>query len=380
MNVTFLCDYAEEGWPSMDLVGTLLPEAVGQLDPTIEIERLQPPAPRWFGRAGDGVRIPPIRERLFNRYVYYPGWLRRRLPEGGVFHVLDHSYAHLVHQLPGTRTVVTCHDLDAFACVMEPASLPQPWLFRRAVSRTMRGLQEAAAVVCVSEGVRDALVQAGVAPRARTFVVPNGIHPAFASRPRPEDEAEADRLLGGAQKPDGIDLLHVSIPVARKRIDVALHVLRRLGEAQGTVRLIRAGGALPGELRDLARRLGVLEHVIELPFLSPGVLAAVYRRSNVLLVTSDREGFALPIVESLACGTAVVANDLPVLRQTGGCVARYCHTTDLGGWCHEIRHVLSQSPEDVRNWRARAQAHAARFSWHAAAQRLVPLYRELDSR
>lgn len=379
MKVTFLCDYAEEGWPSMDLVGTMVPEAVRQFDPTIHVERLQPTARRWFGTRNDG-RILPIRERLINRYVYYPRWLRRQLPDCGVFHVLDHSYAHLVHQLPADRTVVTCHDLGAFACVLNPAGARQPWLFRQAVSRTMLGLQSAAAVVCVSQWVRDELVQAGLASRARTFVVPNGIHPAFTASPHPDDEAEADRLLGAGRNGGTVDLLHVGIPIGRKRIDVALQVLKGLRQSHRNARLIRIGGPLPGELRDLARRLGVSEHVIDLPFLPPAVLAAVYRRSSVVLVPSDHEGFALPIVESLACETPVVANDLPVLHETGGAVVRYCTNTDVEGWCREIVDVLSRSEDETRNWQASARAHSAAYNWSAAAGRLVPVYRELNSR
>jgi glycosyltransferase involved in cell wall biosynthesis len=211
---------------------------------------------------------------------------------------------------------VTCHDLDAFACVMTPASAPQPWLLRQAVSRTMDGLRRAAAVVCVSHSVRDALIQRGLAASERTVVVANGVHPAFMGDPPPNDRADADRLLDGAAgRRATVDLLHVGIPVERKRIDVALRVLARLRTARRDARLVRVGGALPPGMRELARRLGVFDHVVELPFLSPGVLAAVYRRAGVLLVPSDREGFALPIVESLACGTPVIARRVGALPE-----------------------------------------------------------------
>jgi glycosyltransferase involved in cell wall biosynthesis len=381
MRVTFLCDYAEEGWPSMDLVGTLVPDALRSLDCSIEVARLQPSARRWYGPVRRDRRVSSIRERLINRYVYYPRWLRGQPTDSGVFHVLDHSYAHLVHDLPRTRTVVTCHDLDAFACVMTPASSPQPWLLRQAVSRTMDGLRRAAAVVCVSRSVRDAVIQRGLAAPETTVVVANGVHPAFMGDPPPNDRAEADRLLDGAAgRRATVDLLHVGIPVERKRIDVALRVLARLQTGRRDARLVRVGGALPPSMRELARRLGVFDRVVELPFLSPGVLAAVYRRAGVLLVPSDREGFALPIVESLACGTPVIANDLPVLHETGNGLVRYRRNDDIEGWCRDIDGVLSRTPDETRAWRASAAAYAGAFTWRSAAERLVPIYRELSSR
>ena len=55
-----------------------------------------------------------------------------------------------------------------------------------------------------------------------------------------------------------------------------------------------------------------------LPFVSPEVLAAVYRRAAMTLLPSESEGFGLPVLESLACGTPVVLSDIPVLREIGG--------------------------------------------------------------
>lgn len=380
ITVAFACDYAEEGWPSMDMVGTLLPQALAQADPGVRVERLQPRARRWFGPEAPSGWSPSIRERLINRYFYYPRWLRRQQRERRVFHVVDHTYAHLVHQLPASRTVVTCHDLDAFGCLLDPARTPRPVLFRRAVMRTMRGLQRAARVVCVSRAVCEELIAAGVVERSRTLVVPNGIHPAFTAAPDEGADAEAARLLGAPGRDGALDLLHVGIPIPRKRIDVALDVLARVRRTVPSARLIRVGGPLPADSRALAARLGVAEHVVQLPFVPPQLLAAVYRRASALIVPSDREGFALPVAEALACGTPVLANDLPALRETGGTLAQYRSNTDVEGWCRDIAALGARTSGQAGRWRDSARAHAARFTWGAAAERLAPIYRELSSR
>ena len=77
---------------------------------------------RCFGSVPVLGRRPWFRnaDRLLNRFVNYPRYLRQHASEFDVFHIVDHSYAQLVHELPAARTVVTCHDLDTFRCLLDP--------------------------------------------------------------------------------------------------------------------------------------------------------------------------------------------------------------------------------------------------------------------
>ncbi len=380
LRLAFVCDYAEEGWPSMDLLAAMLPRAVeGLADTALRVDRLQPSAPRRLQRVAGTRWSAAIGDRLINRYLDYPRWLRARVTGHRVFHILDHTYAHLVHVLPAQRTIVTCHDLDAFRCVLQPDSAPRPWLFRRLVRRTLRGLHQAARVACVSGAVCDELVAAGLVERSRTIVVRNGVHPAFSSAADPAADAEAVRHLGPRGGENDIELLHVGIPIPRKRIDRAIEVLAAVSRVRPGARLVRVGGPLTPDLLARAARLGVAAQIVELPPLTAEVLAAVYRRASVVLVPSDAEGFGLPVIEALACGTPVVASDLPSLRQTGGCAARYRAPDDVNGWCSEVWAASGLSRDELERWRSGALSHAARFTWRAAAEALVPVYRELNS-
>ncbi len=379
LRVAFVCDYAEEGWPSMDLVGTMLPAAVAEAGGSAaDVARLQPAGKSRLRRVAGEHWPGPIGDRLINRYVDYPRWLRANASTDGVFHVLDHTYGHLVDALPAHKTVVTCHDLDAFRCVIDGGASPRAWVLRPMVRRSLRGLQRAAKVVCVSVAVREELAATDLVESSRLLVVPNGVHPAFTPSRDAAADAEAARLLDG-QTRDGIELLHVGIPVPRKRIDRALAVLAAVSRVRPAARLIRVGGPLTPDLHARAERLGVAAKVLELPRLTPEVLAAVYRRANVLLMPSDAEGFGLPVIEALACGTPVVASHLPSLRETGGSAARYVMADDVTGWCSEVWGVVGRSPQEVEQWRVGALAHAARFTWRAAAEALLPVYRELNS-
>ena len=106
LSVGVVADYAEEGWPSMDLAAELLVEALRAHTPHAPA-LLRPRMPRPFGRVLRGWGAARNADRMMGRHLAYPRWLRGRAGEFGLFHVADHSYAHLVRVLPAERTVVT---------------------------------------------------------------------------------------------------------------------------------------------------------------------------------------------------------------------------------------------------------------------------------
>jgi rhamnosyl/mannosyltransferase len=152
------------------------------------------------------------------------------------------------------------------------------------------------------------------------------------------------------------------------------------GELGPRVRLVRIGGPLTAAQQALARRLGIADAVVSLPFLSRSMLAATYRRASVLLLPSRAEGFGLPIVEALACGAPVVASDLAVLREIGGDAVAYCPVGDVPAWCRAVVELLRERDARVipdASRRQAAVAHASRFSWRAYARQMESIYDEL---
>jgi glycosyltransferase involved in cell wall biosynthesis len=138
-------------------------------------------------------------------------------------------------------------------------------------------------------------------------------------------------------------------------------------------RLIRVGGGLSPEHCRVAGLLGIKDRIVIMPFLERKVLAAVYRRAAVVLLPSDAEGFALPLVEAMACGRPVVVSDIPVLREVGGDAASYCSVADVTSWIQTVGALL-EGRDDSNQVRARI-AWAARFSWDTYSARTVEVYR-----
>ena len=143
---------------------------------------------------------------------------------------------------------------------------------------------------------------------------------------------------------------------------------------------MRFGGPLTAAQRVIARDLNVLDGVVELPFVDRTTLAALYRRATLALLPSEREGFGLPLVESLACGTPVVASDIPALREVGGSAASYCPVADINAWRDRILALLGERDKAPAEWRARRQAgreRAAEFRWSRYTDRVTQVYYRL---
>jgi glycosyltransferase involved in cell wall biosynthesis len=100
----------------------------------------------------------------------------------------------------------------------------------------------------------------------------------------------------------------------------------------------------------------------------------------VALLTSDREGFGLPVVEALASGTPMAVSDIPVLREVGGDAVTYCPVGAVGAWSTAILALLDERARNPDAWEARRAAgrvHAANFSWSRYTADVVELYRAL---
>jgi glycosyltransferase involved in cell wall biosynthesis len=364
LRVAIVADLLEERWPSMDLVAEMLMTHVAASE-TVAASLLRPSF-AWpaFGGNGNGA-APPTIQRIAHRFWSYPRWLRQQFP-ADVYHIVDHSYAHLAHDLPAGRVVVTCHDTDAFQALVRPgqrgSGLPL-WLVKRVAS----GLRRAATVVCDSEATRSELVAASLVPIERTIVLPIGVHPQCTPTPDRVADAAAAKLTGDC---GSSELLHVGSTIPRKRIDVLLDLFAEVVKRRPDARLWRVGGTFTSEQARRAATLGIDGRINVMPFVSREMLAALYRRAHLVLLPSEREGFGLPVVEAMACGTPVICSDLPVLREVGGDAAEYCPVAQPLAWAQRVDELLLERERHAERWRARqirGLSRAASFSWQRYA-------------
>jgi glycosyltransferase involved in cell wall biosynthesis len=237
-------------------------------------------------------------------------------------------------------------------------------------------MQKAAHTIFVSRAVREAALRLRLVCESKSSVIPMGVHPSCTPLSNEEADRRAYRLLEGAGRRPL--LLHVGSVVPRKRIDVLLQVTAQVSGVLPDTVLVRVGGNLTEEQRRLAIKLGIEGRVVELPYLDRDVLAAVYRRADLVLQPSDAEGFGLPLVEAMACGCPVMASDLPVLREVGGAAALYCPVGDVKRWSEQVIQFLQSScggpSEEMQDAMAR---QAAKFGWVETTRQVVQIYEQL---
>jgi glycosyltransferase involved in cell wall biosynthesis len=265
-----------------------------------------------------------------------------RLPR--VLRRLRPALAHFQHSVPlgwRGRSIVTVHDLSF---EREPTLMGR-WdrlVFRTFVPRSVRRAER---VFAVSDRTRRDLIDLYEIPTSRIVVTPNAADPAFSP---------------GAAASNGY-LLFVGAIQTRKDPLAAADAAREVG-----LPLVVAGPEKePALARQLRERGARLRGYVEKP-----ELADLYRGAAALVLPSRYEGFGLPVLEAMACGTPVVAADDAAMREVGGDAAVYASP---GALADAIRRALSERDKLVSAGLERVRA----FSWEETARRAVAAYREV---
>jgi glycosyltransferase involved in cell wall biosynthesis len=369
--LALLGDFREEGWPSMDLCAEMLARHLrqDQAQRLTLVEGCPPFRARLqrlplFGRR----RAARNGDRLLNRLWDYPRHARRLHAGADLFHVVDHSYAQLLHALPAGTAGVYCHDLDTFRCVLEPAAEPRPRWFRVMARHILAGLQKAAVVFHSTAAVRAEIERHGLVNPSRLVHAPLGVAPEF----RPTGPPHPDTLSLPSQLGGRPYVLHVGSNIPRKRIDVLLAVFARMHERLPDLCLVKVGGEWNATQRELVERQRLTDAVVCLAGVERATLAHLYRNASLVLMPSEAEGFGLPVLEALACGAAVLASDLPVFREVARDAAFYAPVGNVEAWT-EIGLELLRNPVRAGSVSARV-AQAAQFSWQRHAEIIADAY------
>ncbi len=290
--------------------------------PGIDLELLA------FGGAGRLSSV--VRDAL-----WYPIGLARRARAVDVLHCTTFRGP------AGARvpTVLTVHDL---AILRFPEVFPR-WhrLYGRAgLSRVLRGAE---AIVAVSEFTKAETVELAGVPAERIRVVPNGVDSLFvAEGPR----AEGDYVLA------------VATLEPRKNLS----------------RAVEAAGLAAVELRVVgARGWGGVDAPGWVGEIPDAQLAALYRGARCVLYPSLYEGFGLPVLEAMACGTPVVTSREGATAEVAGGAAILVDPRDAGSIAAGIEEAELRRDELVPLGLARART----FAWERAADSVVELWREV---
>ena len=320
--------------------------------------RLCPPMIRRWTRlpvVGGGSRAL-LGDRLTGRLWDYPRWLRPRRDDFDVFHIVDHSYAHLIRALPAERTIVTCNDTDAFeaaregaASRLDPVAASRGARARRHLARLARGVHQRSHAT----GSDCDRPRRSVTHECRLSRRASDVHAGARREGRRRDRC-GNSALAASRCCTCRARFRASASTCCSRCSAGSAALARC-QARARRRSVDARAAA-------ARRApqGASSRIVQLPFLERPQLAALYRRASVVVLPSDREGFGLPVVEAMACGTPVIASDIPALREVGGTAAIYVPPGDVDRWVEALAQLRRRATQIPRLASAAAPRVSAR--------------------
>ena len=234
--------------------------------------------------------------------------------------------------------------------------------------RMIRGAMAAAdAMISVSAGLKAAMVGLGAHPDAIT-VLRNGVDLAQFS---PPEDRDAARAALGLEAPTLVSVGHL---IERKGHH---HAIGALAHLPGWRLLVVGDGPERGRLEALAAKLGVADRVRLLGARPHGALAKIYGAADVLILASSREGWANVLLEAMACGTPVVASDIPgngevVQRREAGLIAE---RNTAEGFADAVRSLWAAPPA-----RDAVRAYAEAFSWDATSAGQMEVFEQARAR
>jgi glycosyltransferase involved in cell wall biosynthesis len=267
------------------------------------------------------------------------------------------------------RRVVTLHDAIAFEY---PQGYPflNNLLHRTYVPATLGNVD---AVATDSEHARGALVRyLGLRPE-RVPVVPLGVD---GGRFRPVAPEQA-RAVAARYGLDGPFVLYVGAYQARKNILALIDAFARVRRERPELRLALAGPspwAYPA-LRERLEGLGSAA-VRALGYVADADLPSLYGAASVYVLPSLYEGFGIPVLEAMACGTPVVCSTASSLPEVAGDAALLVDPHDRDAIAAALGRVVSE-PGLAADLRRRGLARAGRFTWERTAAGYAALYQRL---
>jgi alpha-1,3-rhamnosyl/mannosyltransferase len=229
-------------------------------------------------------------------------------------------------------------------------------------------LRQAVRIVAISQFTKhEAQTRLGIDP-ARIDVVPLAPSQVFT----PQGAAEAAPALASHELVDRNYILSVSTLEPRKNFDGLLTAYLHLPAAlRARMPLAIAGGrgwgsSLAGSEAKAALACGQLRLLGHVP---DEDLRALYARSACFAFVSHYEGFGLPVIEAMACGSAVVASNTTAVAEVAGEAAITVNPADPAAITEALRAVL-EDPAHTEKLRAAGLARAAGYTWEATADRL----------
>ncbi len=289
------------------------------------------------------------------------------------------------YTLPSTSKISlisTIHDLTFFD-FPQYHSKSKVMFFRKAIADACK---RADVIICVSQHTKSRLIEL-FDPKGEVSVIPHGVD---TGRFKPEedfvgqDQKIIDELILGDDF-----ILYLGTVEGRKRIDVlvkAFDLLIKDKLIQNNVKLVMAGknGWKTAEVEAAIKESPNSARILRLGWVADEAVPSLIRRSLAVVYPSQAEGFGLPVLEAMACGSKIITTQDTVMAEISNDVAYLCEpglpesleVAINSALCDLTNYSGSSNGEAVFNTRKQMGLYLARkSSWQESAKRHAEIYR-----
>ncbi|MCL4266211.1 MAG: glycosyltransferase family 4 protein [Anaerolineae bacterium] len=323
----------------------------------------------------DSVRLspwplPPVSEQIqqvvtaVSPFSLSQQWqIPRLLRQHGA--AVYHSPFYLMPYRPGLSTILTVHDLI-------PQLFPTYFSVRtRLLSEitTRLALRCADHLIVDSVATRQDVLQRYAIKPERVTAVPLAPDPRFT----PQSAADVQRIRAQYQLPANY-VLYLGINKPHKNLVQLVEAWTAVHPSSVTLVIAGAWDGRYPEARERTQQLAAGEAIRFIGPVADADLPGLYSGAHFFIFPSLYEGFGLPVIEAMACGTAVITSHVSSLPEVAGEAALYVNPHDTADITRQINHLLD-NPALIAAYRQKSLAQAQKFTWRDTAVATLNLYR-----
>ncbi|MEC7641338.1 MAG: glycosyltransferase family 1 protein [Nitrospinota bacterium] len=286
------------------------------------------------------------------------------LDEVDIFHFTG-DIAYPLKNIPTIATICDLYHLRHPECVDKKFRIDQPLFIKK--------IKAVSKIIAISEFTKQDLIELCGIQEKKIIVIHLGVdHSVFQT----SDPLKCAALLKARFHLEEDFLLSVGTIETRKNYPRLIEAFRQIREKHPSLKLVLAGGKGWGfdQVEATVRFLGMESSVLLTGYLQPEELTCLYGCARAFVMTSQYEGFGLPLLEAFACGIPSAVSNCTALSEIAGDAALLFDPNQT----EDIAEKILQALENDDALKEKGVARARQFSWEDTARKTLEIYKSLE--